>query len=272
MSLDVRELWDFNDPAGSEARFREALLTAEGDGHRELSAQLARSLGLQKQFDEGHRVLDALNDVIGRPQTRGDVCYLLERGRLYNSSGKRDGALALFERAAETDIADLRIDALHMIAIADPSRSLEANEAALAEAKSSDDPRAQRWRASLLNNLGWSYHEGGEFQRALECFLEAVELREEMGAPGPLLIARWCVARALRSLGEHEAAMVILAELSSGEPDGYVAEEIAENLLALGKKDDARPWFKLAAELLAEDLAGDPERLARLVELGALVE
>lgn len=268
MSQDVRELWDFNDPAGSEARFREALTTAEGDWHRELSAQLARSLGLQKRFDEGHQVLDALNDVVGRPKTRGDVCYLLERGRLYNSSGKRDGALAMFERAAETDIADLRIDALHMIAIADPTRSREVNEAALVEAQSSSDPRAQRWRASLLNNLGWTYHDAGEFQRALECFLEAVELREEAGAPGPLLIARWCVARALRSLGEHESAMVILAELSAGDPDGYVAEEIAENLLALGKPDDARPWFKLAAELLAEDLAGDPDRLNRLKELG----
>lgn len=266
---DVRELWDFGDPAGSEARFREALETAEGDWHRELSAQLARSLGLQKRFDEGHRVLDGLNDVIGRPQTRGDACLLLERGRLYNSSGKLDGAIASFERAAETDIADLRIDALHMIAIADPARSREANEQALAEANASDDPRAQRWKASLLNNLGWAYHASGEFDRALTCFLEAVVLREEMGAPGPLLIARWCVARALRSLGEHESAMVILAELSSGDPDGYVAEEIAENLLALGKPDDARPWFRLAAELLAEDLAGDPERLARLVELGS---
>lgn len=267
--MDVRELWDFGDPVGSEARFREVLLTAEGDEHRELSAQLARSLGLQKRFDEGHRVLDALNDVIGRPQTRGDVCVLLERGRLYNSSGKRDGAIALFERAAETDIADLRIDALHMIAIADPGRSRQMNELALAEANASDDPQARRWRASLLNNLGWSYHASGEFQRALTCFLEAVELREEMGATGPLLIARWCVARALRSLGEHESAMVILAELSSGDPDGYVAEEIAENLLALEKPEDARPWFRLASELLAEDLASNPARLARLVELGS---
>lgn len=269
MNHDVTDLWNFGDAAGSEMRFREALATADGDWHRELSAQLARSLGLQGRFDEGHRVLDALTDVLGSPKTRGDVCVLLERGRLYNSAGQSQGAIACFERAAETNTSDLRIDALHMIAIADPSRSQSANEQALAEAQQSPDPRANRWRASLLNNLGWSYHEQGDFTRALECFLEAVELREAAGAAEPLRIARWCVARCLRSLGEHEAAMVILAELSEGEADGFVAEEIAECLLALGKPDEARPWFRLAAGMLGETLVDDPARLQRLTDLGS---
>lgn len=63
--------------------------------------------------------------------------------------------------------------------------------------------------------------------------------------------------------------MVILAELSEGEADGFVAEEIAECLLALGKPDEARPWFRLAAGMLGETLVDDPARLQRLTDLGS---
>jgi hypothetical protein len=56
----------------------------------------------------------------------------------------------------------------------------------------------------------------------------------------------------------HEAA---------GSHDGYVFEEIAENLLLLGRRDEARPYFARAyAELSADPwlTESEPARLERL--------
>ena len=50
------------------------------------------------------------------------------------------------------------------------------NLKALELAESSPDERAQRWRASLYNNIGWSYHDQGEYDKALS------DLREGAGA------------------------------------------------------------------------------------------
>ena len=54
--------------------------------------------------------------------------------------------------------------------------------------------------------------------------------------------------------------------------DGYGSEEIGECLLALGREDDARPWFARAAELLSGDAflaEHEPDRIERLRRLGA---
>ena len=52
-----------------------------------------------------------------------------------------------------------------------------------------------------------------------------------------------------------------------GSRDGYVFEEIAENLLLLGRPDDARPYFARAYAELAANLwllESEPARLERL--------
>ncbi|MHC4223803.1 MAG: hypothetical protein ACYSUN_07430, partial [Planctomycetota bacterium] len=55
-----------------------------------------------------------------------------------------------------------------------------------------------------------------------------------------------------------------------GEPAGYVNEEIAECLHALGKVEDSRPYFAKAYEILSKDtwhLENEPERIERLKQL-----
>jgi tetratricopeptide (TPR) repeat protein len=124
--------------------------------------------------------------------------------------------------------------------------------------------------------MGWTRHERGEFDVALDLFERAVEARREQGDPGTIRIARWSVARCLRSLGRTEEALAaqqgIERELSAaGESDGYVNEEIAECLLALDREAEARAQFARAAELLGKDpwfVEREPERLARLRQLG----
>jgi tetratricopeptide (TPR) repeat protein len=88
--------------------------------------------------------------------------------------------------------------------------------------------------------------------------------------------ARWSIARCLRSRGDLEPALAVqeelLAELDAlGETDGFVFEEIAECLLALGRDDEARPYFARAWEELRVDpnlSVDEPERLERLRALG----
>jgi tetratricopeptide (TPR) repeat protein len=276
----IRETWDFGDPASSEVRFRELAVRADaaGDASYALEArtQVARALGLQRRFDEGHAELDAAG-----PADTGaaGVRVLLERGRLINSSGDPAGARPSFEAAWELARAvqndDLAVDAAHMVAIVTTGAERRAwNERAIDLAEGSRDPDARRWRASLLNNQGWDAYDDGDYERALALFERALEARLEMGAgEKSVRTARWCVAKGLRAVGRVEEALTAQRELAAGDDDdGYVSEELGECLLALGRPDEARPHFAAAYRLLAADdwfADAQPDRLARLAKLGA---
>ncbi len=280
-------LWNFDDPALSERRFRESIAALEpGSIDRlETETQLARAIGLQMKFDDAHRVLDGVESAASEhetPHPRLAVRIALERGRVHNSSGKRELALPLFATAYETAVAAgedaLAVDAAHMIAIAEsPERAMVWNERALALSQRSADPRARRWRASLLNNRGWTRHGEGAYEAALELFEQALDARREQGSAGAIRVARWCVARCLRSLNRIEEALGLQRSLArelegSSASDGFVDEEIAECLLALGRGEEAKRHFARAAQLLGEDpwfVAEEAPRLARLRSLSA---
>lgn len=281
--IDFDSWWDYDHPDLSEARFRTLLpeLPLDSPIRLELLTQIARAQGLQRRFDDAHKTLDEVEARLPAGSTRILARYLLERGRVFNSSKKPDSARSLFERAlAVAGAADqdgLAVDAAHMLAIvASGDAVLEWNLHALALAEGSSQPAARRWLGSLLNNIGWTYHEAGRFEEALNTFERAAQWRHENGGGRPEQIARWCVARGLRSLGRHTEALAALsqleAELSSApEPDGYVFEEIAENLLSLDRESEARPYFARAYALLSQDAylaEHEGVRLERLAQLG----
>lgn len=284
-SPDLDLLWDFDDPAQSEARFRDASGRASGSARLECLTQIARAQGLQRRFDEANATLDEVEQAIhaqdpaALPRVR--VRYLLERGRVLNSSGRAEEArphfIEAFDRALLDEDDAMGVDAAHMVAIAaDGDFAILWNERALALAESSKHAKAREWRGSLLNNLGWTRHGKGEFAAALDLFERALDARREQGKAKPIGIARWCVARCLRSLGRTEEALDAQQELerdlaSAGEHDGFVSEEIGECLLTLGREDEARQHFARAHDLLAKDPwfgEREPARLARLRELG----
>jgi tetratricopeptide (TPR) repeat protein len=158
-----------------------------------------------------------------------------------------------------------------------PSEAAAWNERAMELARSSPDTQARRWVASLANNMGWAKQDAGEYEEALELFRLALDERRRQGRPRELRIARWSVARCLRSLGRVEEALAEQRSLATeldeaAETDGYVDEEIAECLLELGREDEARPFFARAyAELAGVDglAADEQQRLERLRSLGA---
>lgn len=232
-ALDVAPLWNFSDPAASERAFRDALARTppDGDDALVLQTQLARTLGLRGRFAEAHALLDAIEPHLASAGAEPGVRHRLERGRTFRSAKEPARARPLFEAAAAqahaAGLDALEIDALHMIELVEPGTDAQLawNRRALAIARSSREPEAQRWEASLSNNVGWTLAR-----------LQAVE-REAVAAD---------------------------------DADGYVAEEIAENLLASGRAEEARPWFARAHTRLSADHSPDRADDAHLARLAAL--
>jgi tetratricopeptide (TPR) repeat protein len=292
LESSVLETWDFDDPALSRLRFL-ALIDSVPPGSPTAliyRTQVARTHSLRREFDEANDVLDAAalrcDDLAaGCASYHVRARLAIERGRTLNSSGSPDAALAYFQEAYElacaAGAAGLAVDALHMCAIAagsvdGPTASTAWNERAIAEAEASDDPAARRWLGSLLNNYGWDKHDAGAYAEALPIFERALAAREETGKEPELTIAKWTVARALRSLGRLDEALRIqdaLAESPDGSGDGFVHEERGECLLALARADEAQPAFARAYELLSADAwlaESEPDRIARLARLAGL--
>lgn len=119
-----------------------------------------------------------------------------------------------------------------MVAIVAPaSEQDELNRRALLMASSATDQRARQWRASLLNNMGWTAFERGDYSDALSLFDDALAARLELGKVADIQVARWSIARTLRAMGRTDEALAIQQALaeehhSAGTADPYVDEEI----------------------------------------------
>src|SRR5262245_58390132 len=102
---EIDSFWDFSDPAGSEAKFRTVLPDFEMSDNPALTAelltQIARAQGLQRNFDEAHKTLNDVETMLTSEGARARVRYLLERGRILNSSKNPDKAKPLFLEAVE---------------------------------------------------------------------------------------------------------------------------------------------------------------------------
>ena len=287
---ELHTLWNYNNPTATAVLFQELLPGVEASDNRayhvELLSQIARTHSLRRQFAEAHQLLDEADAMLTEVMIVPKMRCLLERGRSFNSAGEPLRALPLFRDAfalgtAVMPLADFHtIDAAHMIAIAEPEATdqIKWNEKALAMAEATPDERASGWRGSLYNNLGWTYHDMGNYERAQLIFEKALAWHEEnrQDRPDLIRIAKWCVGRVLRSCNRIPEALALqqklLAEYEQIEqPAGFTNEEIGECLLALGREEEARPFFAKAHEELSQVdwlVASEPDRLTRLAQLG----
>jgi len=263
-ATDLSELWNFSDPAASERVFRERLASADGDFRLELLTQIARTYSLRSRFDDAHRLLDEIEPQVKEAGPAPRVRLRLERGRTLRSSGEPALARPLFldawKLAQASGLDGLAVDAAHMVALVEPKTEdqLDWNQRALALAERSFEPYAQSWKGSLYNNIGWTLHEAGRYEEALRKFEAALREQESRKRLTEIRIARWAVARCLRSLRRYDEALTIQrsleAELAAAqERDGYVYEELAELLEAMGKPEEAKPYFRRAADELGKD-------------------
>src|SRR5438093_1435947 len=137
---DFDKLWDYAHPEISEQRFREllprALDSLDISYLLQLLTQIARAEGLQRKFEDAHKTLDRVEKSLPKADDTVKVRYLLERGRVYNSSGKADEARPLFLEAFDIALQSKQdayaVDAAHMAAIVEsPDKQLQWNLKAL---------------------------------------------------------------------------------------------------------------------------------------------
>lgn len=233
MVIDPLPFWDFEDPVTSERRFREQAERASSDEAEAWLTQAARALGLQGRYDEGHALLDGL--VAEGPVVAAHA--ELERGRLLCSTGAPEAARPHFEEAAalaaDAGAEALRVDALHMVALAaTPADQVPLTLAALEVARASRDQAARDWDASLLNNLGMARVDAGDLVAALEAFEEALQARRRIDDDTRTRVARWMVGWCLRLLGRTDEALEVQRGLrdelrATGGHDVFVDEELA---------------------------------------------
>lgn len=265
---DLDQLWDFAQPAISEARFR-AALAGTGDPLTALvlRTQVARALGLQGRFDECAAELAAVDAAlpdVDAPSAGADgpstaevrVRLALERGRMLRSSGRAEQAAPPFtealEQARAAGLGFLTGDAAHMLALlGPPEEQLRRADEALDIVATAADPGARYWIGPIENNRGWTLHGLDRHGEALASFERALTAYQSGGDPERIRIARWTVARGLRAVGRLTEALAIQRDLEANGPaDGYVHEELAELLNALGHPDEAARQAELARSLL----------------------
>lgn len=277
-AIDLDALWEYHDPAASERRFREALEQASGDDELDLLTQIARTHGLRGDFEQAHAQLDAVEAQLHGAGPRVQVRYQLERGRTFNSGGEAERGRQLFETAWKLARAEgidgLAVDAAHMVAITHggTDAAIKWNQRGLQIARKSEDSKARALIPAMLNNSAWDLHEMQRYVEALPLFEEALEAWTAREQPKQIQIAKWSVARCLRSLGRYEQALAIQSELeaehqTSGTVDGFVFEEMGELLAALDRAGEARGYFQKAYDELSQNswfAENEAERLASL--------
>jgi len=283
---DFNEMWDYNNPDQTETKFRELIPIAKKSNdlsyYAQLLTQIARAQGLQQKFEEAHEILDSVEAMLTDKLTTAKIRYLLERGRVYNSSNHPDKSKLLFseayELAAKNSEDFYAIDAIHMLQIVEPpEKQLQWAEKAMKLAEDTQDERAKKWLGPLYNNTGWTYFDLNQYDKALELFEKSLKWREAKNDEQGIGIAKWTIARTYREMGKVEEALKMQRALEQEreekkiDPSGYVFEEIAECLLLLDKTDEAKPYFKRAYDILSKDewlQVNESARLERLKKLG----
>jgi len=283
---EIRTLWDFNDPAGTEVKFRELIPKARELGdksyHVQLLTQIARTYSLRMKFEDAHKILDEAETLLTDDLVVAKIRYLLERGRAYNSNQEQDKAKPLFIEAWEFALSNnedgFAIDAAHMMGIAEtPENQMKWNLKAIELAEKTTDQKAKGWLGPLYNNTGWSYFDLKEYEKALELFEKGLNWRKEKNDENGIRVQTWNIGRTYRALGKIDEALEIQIGIEKEfeekglQNSGYNYEELGELYLIKGEKEKAAKYFKLAYEILSKDqwlIANEPERLKQLKELG----
>ena len=281
MAADIEALWNYNQPAASETRFRDALKSESGDDALELETQIARTFSLRREFAQAHALLDSVQRRVSektRPAVR--VRYLLERGRTFRSANEAAKARPLFLEAWQIGDKEkltlLAIDAAHMMGIVETGDEARRwNERAMALAMSSNVPRAIRWRGSLANNMGHTERERGNLDAAMKHFQASLTAFQLTRSNSQIRTAKWQIANVMRMQRRYDEALAMQLAIEAeaaeaAEPDGYVFEEIAEIYLLKNEAAKAKPYFAKAVAALSKDMwftEHEGDRLARMRQL-----
>lgn len=270
MPMNLRQLWDFSNPAASEERMRAALATAQGDDALILKTQIARTWGLRRDFAKAREILAEMQPQIDKAGPEAQVRYWLELGRTWASAthkpeqltaDAKTQAMNAYDRALSIaksgKLEALAIDTVHMYAFVDtsPESGLKWADEGLKLAKASTQPEARRWEATLRNNRGVALNQLKRHDEALAELKTALQLTQAEGNTVNTRVAHWMVANTLRSMGRLDESREIQLRLerewdADNDPDPYVFEELEAIYKAQGNAERAAHY---AARLKATE-------------------
>jgi hypothetical protein len=94
MAIDLNSLWDFDDPAATEQRFRTAMQHASRDDALLLQTQIARTYGLRGDFAAARAMLADVEPHLATASApvRAHVCIGDASGRVSNRRHAAAGA------------------------------------------------------------------------------------------------------------------------------------------------------------------------------------
>lgn len=213
--LDVRDYWNFGDPVASRQVFEELLPSlVDRSEQLDVHAQIARTYSLSGENQECLNYLKPFWEEGLALGGRAAASLMLEAGRAHRGLGDIEKARQGFEDVSVNGPDDLRVDALHMLALVSAGDEVAFfNQKAIALAQNSQDEWAQRWIGSLYNNVGWSCFEASEFEDALEYFESALLARYEFGQNERVAEAQWCIGHTLTTMGRMKDATELHLEM-----------------------------------------------------------
>jgi tetratricopeptide (TPR) repeat protein len=280
-TLNIDVLWNFGKPAESEQRFREAMATGNADEKLELETQIARTYGLRRDYARAHETLDRVaGQITASTSDAVRVRLALERGRTIRVEKDFEAARSnfqdAFDRAVAAQLTILAIDAAHMFGFSkDLDEAMRWNQRAMEIARSTEDPRAIQWRASLANNMGVSERGKKNYNAALSHFQTALDSETRLARASRIFLANWQISNTLRLQGKIDDALAIQTRLETemlakNEPDAYVYDELAELYLAKGDHAKAKSYAEKSLMIAEKDewvLKNEVQRLTRLRQL-----
>ncbi len=170
--------------------------------------QIARAQGLQRRFADAQATLDQVRmrpDSNDTGSARSAISSnkaesITHRGVMRKRCGWFQDAFT----AANAQQQDFYgIDALHMLAIADvPERQCIGIYKQWHSLNNPPIPARRTGKDRCTTTLGGSYFEEGEYSQALTSFEPPYNGASSRAKSVRYLIARWCVARTLRALGQ----------------------------------------------------------------------
>jgi tetratricopeptide (TPR) repeat protein len=277
---------DLSRPGLAESELRVQLGATPPEGHRdprslEILTQIARAQALQGALSTSETTLARVARLLpeeGRSVAR--IRYWMELGRVVTMKHEPARAKPLFlqawNAARETGETFLAIDAAQMLAVIEaPKLRPEWIRQGLAIALQSDEPRVVRWRGVLHLSLGAHLFDTLQYAEALAEFENAERCLTESGDREEALVARCSAAKVLRALGRNDDALQVLRELLAARraekrENGFLYEELAETLFALGQREEARQYFELAHGILSKDEWLNDDQPARINRLHRL--
>ncbi len=283
--MDFSAFWKYQDPGATHRELDKLLEDTSVEQkltRAEILTQMARARGLQQRFEEGEKYLmRALKLIGGNDKSRAYMRYLLEYGRLRLSAKDVNAArisfLTVWDKARQYNYPSLAVDAAHMMAIVEePEKQLGWSEKAIEYIENSESNKVSGWLGPLYNNTGWSYHDLGQYDKAMELFKKSYDFRKARNDTMSILVAEWTIARGMRSLNQIEEAKKIQLKLENefleftGKPYGYVYEELMEIALIEKDNEKVKEYAQKAYDIMSKDkytLTYERNKLDRFKEL-----